>query len=254
MTTALAFGTRDAKLLYHAGMIAAATGDRGRAGDLLGRGAGARRELRPAAAPGAPAIDPGGAVDDDDDAPPAAARLGPLVGLARRSSCRPSSPPTRSATSPSTTTRGSGSNPTASSSTWSSTRRRSRPSRRASTSTPTGTARLRRRGRRGPGDRLRGRSRRRSRWSSAGSASPLTLTAAGLSFPPGAGGLSTMRLVCEFEAAAGFADRGRHGDRRSATPSFPERLGWREIVVEGSGVTIAADDGQRSDGRRRRPA
>ena len=27
MTTALAFGTRDAKLLYHAGMIAAALGD-----------------------------------------------------------------------------------------------------------------------------------------------------------------------------------------------------------------------------------
>ncbi len=35
MTTALAFGTRDAKLLYHAGMIKAALGDAGQARTLL---------------------------------------------------------------------------------------------------------------------------------------------------------------------------------------------------------------------------
>jgi hypothetical protein len=35
MAKALAFGTRDAKLLYHGGMIAAAVGDRGRAIDDL---------------------------------------------------------------------------------------------------------------------------------------------------------------------------------------------------------------------------
>ncbi len=35
MTTALAFGTRDAKLLYHAGMIAAALHDDDRARGLL---------------------------------------------------------------------------------------------------------------------------------------------------------------------------------------------------------------------------
>jgi nickel/cobalt transporter (NicO) family protein len=71
----------------------------------------------------------------------------------------------------------------------------------------------------------------------AGSPAPLTLGAAGLSFPPGAGGLSTMRLVCEYTAAlpaqistdvaVAFADR-----------SFAERIGWREIVVAGDGVTI----------------
>ena len=71
----------------------------------------------------------------------------------------------------------------------------------------------------------------------AGSPAPLTLGAAGLSFPPGAGGLSTMRLVCEYSAAlpsqistdiaVAFADR-----------SFAERIGWREIVVAGDGVTI----------------
>jgi nickel/cobalt transporter (NicO) family protein len=64
-----------------------------------------------------------------------------------------------------------------------------------------------------------------------------TLVAAGLSLPPGAGGLSTMRLVCEFDAAlpspiavgstVAFEDR-----------SFAERIGWREIVVLGDGVQI----------------
>ncbi|HJP89379.1 MAG TPA: hypothetical protein VJ850_10130 [Candidatus Limnocylindrales bacterium] len=72
-----------------------------------------------------------------------------------------------------------------------------------------------------------------------------TLEAAGLSTPPGAGGLSTMRLVCEFQAAlatplrdvasVAFEDR-----------SFAERIGWREIVVVGDGLTIA---GQAADAR-----
>ena len=67
----------------------------------------------------------------------------------------------------------------------------------------------------------------------------LILTAAGLTFPPGVGGLSTMRTVCGFSASlaaplvAGtwiaFADG-----------SFPDRLGWREIVVSGSGVTLTS--------------
>ena len=71
----------------------------------------------------------------------------------------------------------------------------------------------------------------------------LGLTEAGLRFPPGVGGLSTMRIVCGFSArldqplAAGsritFADT-----------SFVDRLGWREIVVQGSGVTVAAVEGK----------
>ena len=66
----------------------------------------------------------------------------------------------------------------------------------------------------------------------------INLTEAGLTFPPGAGGLSTMRTVCGFELVVGapieagteiaFADR-----------SFAERIGWREIVVAGSGVAVA---------------
>lgn len=74
-----------------------------------------------------------------------------------------------------------------------------------------------------------------------GARQALTTTAAGLSFPPGAGGLVTMRLVCQLEA-------------RPATPlsvaaaitfsdaSFAERIGWREVVVMGDGATIAGAD------------
>jgi ABC-type nickel/cobalt efflux system permease component RcnA len=70
----------------------------------------------------------------------------------------------------------------------------------------------------------------------------LSLVEARLAFPPGAGGLSTMREVCGYRAdlatavAAGatvtFADR-----------SFAERIGWREIVVVGSRVSVAEADG-----------
>lgn len=65
----------------------------------------------------------------------------------------------------------------------------------------------------------------------------IALTHAGLSFPQGVGGLPTMRVVCEYRAdlAAPIAE---------ATPvtfadvSFSERLGWREIVIGGSGVVL----------------
>ncbi len=69
----------------------------------------------------------------------------------------------------------------------------------------------------------------------------LTLTEAGLTFPPGAGGLSTMRIVCGFSAtpdpALGAGSRISYADT-----SFGERLGWREIVVDGSGMTIDAGE------------
>ena len=73
-------------------------------------------------------------------------------------------------------------------------------------------------------------------------AQSLRLTEAGLAFPPGAAGLSTMRTVCGFEAVLGppimAGSRVAFVDR-----SFAERLGWREIVVQGSGVTLAAAEG-----------
>ncbi|HEY4227695.1 MAG TPA: hypothetical protein VGM49_05100 [Candidatus Limnocylindrales bacterium] len=70
-----------------------------------------------------------------------------------------------------------------------------------------------------------------------GAAVAPSLVAAGLSLPPGAGGLSTMRLVCEFTAALvspiSSSATVAFGDR-----SFAERIGWREIVVLGDGVQI----------------
>ncbi len=70
----------------------------------------------------------------------------------------------------------------------------------------------------------------------------LTLTHAGLTFPPGVGGLSTMRLVCEYRADLA-APIAAATDLTFADTSFPDRLGWREIVTTGSGVTVAATEG-----------
>jgi ABC-type nickel/cobalt efflux system permease component RcnA len=73
----------------------------------------------------------------------------------------------------------------------------------------------------------------------AGRAVPLEAVAAGLSFPAGAGGLPTMRLVCTFVAA-------QAAPMSAATPvafadtSHPERIGWREITVQASGASLAA--------------
>lgn len=67
-----------------------------------------------------------------------------------------------------------------------------------------------------------------------GHSTPLVLVSSGIDFPPGAGGLPTLRLTCAFEArfsgqatAISFADRG-----------FPERLGWREIVVSSTELSL----------------
>ena len=72
-----------------------------------------------------------------------------------------------------------------------------------------------------------------------GTARPLTVVEAGLTFPPGVGGLSTMRLVCGF-AASLEAPLTATSTIGYVDGSFPDRLGWREIVVSGSAVTLAA--------------
>ncbi|MEA2630192.1 MAG: nickel/cobalt transporter (NicO) family protein, partial [Chloroflexota bacterium] len=70
----------------------------------------------------------------------------------------------------------------------------------------------------------------------------LTLTKAGLAFPAGVGGLDTMREVCGFTTAItaplAAATRIAYADT-----SYADRLGWREIVVEGSGMTLLGDGG-----------
>ncbi len=72
----------------------------------------------------------------------------------------------------------------------------------------------------------------------AGATLPLVPVEAGLEFPPGAAGLETMRLTCVYTAAL-------HAPLASTTVTFadgshPERIGWREITVQGSGVTVDA--------------
>jgi nickel/cobalt transporter (NicO) family protein len=72
----------------------------------------------------------------------------------------------------------------------------------------------------------------------------LELLEAGLAFPPGTGGLSTMRTVCEFSAALPAALSSNAPTRIAVTDtSFAGRLGWREIVATGSGVTLTGVNG-----------
>jgi hypothetical protein len=74
-----------------------------------------------------------------------------------------------------------------------------------------------------------------------GSAAPLRVVEAGITFPPGNGGLSTMRLVCTLESplAAPIAS--------PTTIAFedrfePSRIGWREMTAITSGLTLAGSD------------
>jgi ABC-type nickel/cobalt efflux system permease component RcnA len=70
------------------------------------------------------------------------------------------------------------------------------------------------------------------------------IQAAGLAFPPGAGGLSTMRLACVLTAPLPLAVSAGSPTRLTlADSSFAERIGWREIVATGSGVTLTAVTG-----------
>jgi nickel/cobalt transporter (NicO) family protein len=69
-----------------------------------------------------------------------------------------------------------------------------------------------------------------------GSAARLALIEAGLTFPPGNGGLSTMRSVCTYEAP--LASPVVAGSTIEFADGFEaSRIGWREMTVVGSGVT-----------------
>src|SRR4051794_9988881 len=66
-----------------------------------------------------------------------------------------------------------------------------------------------------------------------GAAAPMRLVEAGISFPPGNGGLSTMRLVCTIESP--FAAALSAPVEIAFADGFePARIGWREITVAGS--------------------
>jgi nickel/cobalt transporter (NicO) family protein len=61
-----------------------------------------------------------------------------------------------------------------------------------------------------------------------------------LSFPPGAGGLPTLRLECGLASARGAA-RGA-GTLTLINRNYPDRLGWREITAAGDGTTVTSSD------------
>src|SRR5262249_14376236 len=66
---------------------------------------------------------------------------------------------------------------------------------------------------------------------------PLSVTESALTFPPGQGGLTTLRLALWLEArvAAGGAYTVDYRD-----DNYADRLGWKEILVRaGSGVALA---------------
>jgi ABC-type nickel/cobalt efflux system permease component RcnA len=75
-----------------------------------------------------------------------------------------------------------------------------------------------------------------------GRALQLRLTGAALTLPPGSGGLETLRLTCAFEASLSLPAEGGLGLTVSET-SYPDRLGWRELTIEGDGVRIQDSDG-----------
>jgi nickel/cobalt transporter (NicO) family protein len=74
-----------------------------------------------------------------------------------------------------------------------------------------------------------------------------TVVAAGLSLPPGAGGLPTMRLVCEYASILDAPIAGS-ADVSFEDRSFAERIGWREVVVLGDRVSVAGGDPETGPG------
>lgn len=64
----------------------------------------------------------------------------------------------------------------------------------------------------------------------------LSLLRSSVEFPPGVGGLSTLRLSCTFRGA--MASVGANQLIEFEDKFYPKRLGWREITVVADGVPI----------------
>lgn len=62
------------------------------------------------------------------------------------------------------------------------------------------------------------------------------VTDSALEFPPGAGGLATLRLTCEYRASFLGSSATKSIDFKDT--NYSDRLGWREIVVQGSDVVL----------------
>lgn len=72
-----------------------------------------------------------------------------------------------------------------------------------------------------------------------GQPAALNLESTALEFPPGAGGLPTLRLTCTFRVP--LAATAQNIQVKFKNNVYAERLGWREIVVTSDGVTLPDD-------------
>ena len=68
-----------------------------------------------------------------------------------------------------------------------------------------------------------------------GSAVGLAVKSSQISFPPGAGGLPTMRITCSLE---GILSSGPH-QLSFSDPTFSDHIGWHEITAIGDRATLA---------------
>ena len=73
-----------------------------------------------------------------------------------------------------------------------------------------------------------------------GRPAPLRVQSSDVTFPPGAGGLDTLRLTCSLEADV-EGDKGTH-ELRFGNRLYADRVGWREIIAVGDGATLVASD------------
>jgi ABC-type nickel/cobalt efflux system permease component RcnA len=67
----------------------------------------------------------------------------------------------------------------------------------------------------------------------------LILTSSSVEFPIGVGGLPTLRLNCNFEAS--LISKDKIVKISFNNNAFPDRLGWREIVVNANGISLEGD-------------
>src|SRR6185503_4501320 len=65
----------------------------------------------------------------------------------------------------------------------------------------------------------------------------LALSSSNIEFPPGAGGLLTLRLSCIFNASL----TNEASNISFTDNAYPDRIGWREIVVTGDQVGLSGD-------------
>ena len=74
----------------------------------------------------------------------------------------------------------------------------------------------------------------------------LALSSSSIEFPPGAGGLPTLRLTCNFNTSL----TSKATNISFTDNSYSERLGWREIVVTGDGVGLQGEFASTSPSQR----